>query len=156
MSSQHSWFMVNTEYEIGSTLCKYSVFWCCQGICLNWSSLSHFLFQGPASTVAFSRAGDYFASGGSDEQVRCVPSYGRMSLPLVSEDGGNNTTCTVVPVISDIIRLHLTIPCILRLGISDIAFIFSYKPPSLHFKTIFNNLRPYFSGWMGGLKKEPL
>ncbi len=36
---------------------------------INKFSFSNFSFKGPATSVAFSKQGDYFASGGQDQQV---------------------------------------------------------------------------------------
>ena len=43
---------------------------CSQWVSLNLADVTLILmFQGPSTAVAFSRSGEYFASGGSDEQV---------------------------------------------------------------------------------------
>ena len=52
----------------------------------------------------------------------------------------------------DLRPLHLTITLILRPLISDTTLIFPVQI-SLHFKAT-STLRPYFPGWMGGLKMQ--
>jgi len=38
--------------------------------------------QGPVTAVTFSRSGDYFSSGGSDEQVKVVSLYKTKQIPM--------------------------------------------------------------------------
>lgn len=55
--------------DLPSSTAQYLDHWCATMSADLWC-LFYWFRQGPATTVAFSRTGEYFASGGSDEQVR--------------------------------------------------------------------------------------